>query len=260
MLKKEQKCRLCNGELKEKFKIKVLMKYNVKYYICNKCFSLQTECPYWLDEAYKKQNLSYADTGAAQRNLKNYTTSFMISKLLCVKNVIDIGGGDGLLCRLLRDQDINCFVRDKYAIPTYAQGYTEPNFSQADLVLGFEVIEHYPNPSADLDELFKSKPNTILLSTNLYKNQGKEWWYLIPESGQHIFFYSKKSLNGIADKYGYSVIVSGEYILFIKEPSTAIKIAAKVILNKYIIQIAKSIVILLPTPGVWKDHESKLTK
>ena len=94
------KCRLCNGSLKASFCLEVLAKYEVQYYKCADCQSLQTETPYWLDEAYDHKNLSNTDTGAAQRNLHNLAACFVMAKLFNAKNVIDVGGGDGLLCRM----------------------------------------------------------------------------------------------------------------------------------------------------------------
>jgi hypothetical protein len=42
-----------------------------------------------------------------------------------------MGGGDGLLTRLLRDFEINCFVKEKFAKMTYAQDFTEENFDHS---------------------------------------------------------------------------------------------------------------------------------
>ena len=70
----------------------------------------------------------------------------MIAKLYNLKNVIDIGGGDGLLCRLLRDYEINCYVKDKYSEPKYGQGFTEQNFKKTDLIISFEVLEQLVRP------------------------------------------------------------------------------------------------------------------
>ena len=248
-------CRLCNGVLKSQFALTILRKYDIQYYKCDKCHSLQTETPYWLDEAYK-QNLSYLDTGAAQRNINNFAASYGLSKLFNLKNVIDIAGGDGLLCRLLRDYEINCFVKDKYAQPTYAQGYTEPNFEIPDLVMAFEVIEHFANPMTDLDDLFHLSSKVLLMTTLVYTKEEKDWWYLVPESGQHIFFYSKESLELIANKYNYTLIVSGGFIVFIKkEMFSPIKLKiTQLILKGRIRQMIGILISFKPAQGIWKDH------
>ena len=255
-----QPCRLCSGSVNYVFSKKILGKYEVNYYKCSDCLSLQTETAYWLDEAYQKSNLSNLDTGAAQRNLHNLAACFFISKLLKAKNVIDIGGGDGLLCRLLRDYKINCYVKDKYALPTYGQGFTEQDFVKPDLIIGFEILEHYPIPLSDLDDLFSDNPSALLFSTAIYTDQQEDWWYLTPESGQHIFFYSKKAIKMIAKKYQYEFVLSGGFILFIKNPSTLTKIAAKILLKDFFVRLLKSIVVFLPTPGVWQDHLYQVEK
>jgi hypothetical protein len=253
-------CRLCSGKADNLFTKKVLEKHDVSYYKCSHCHSLQTEKPYWLDEAYKKNNLSNTDTGAAQRNLHNLAASYTISKILNANNVIDIGGGDGLLCRMLRDYKINCYVKDKYATPTYGQGFTEEDFSTPDLIIGFEVLEHYSNPIADLDDVFSYQPHALLLSTAIYTNEKQDWWYLSPESGQHVFFYSKKAMKIIAAKYKYELVVSSSYILFVKNPSLITKIVSKIILKSLIVRLLKSLIVFLPTPGVWQDHLLQVEK
>jgi hypothetical protein len=250
----ESDCRLCGGKLTYAFTNVVLCKHSVKYYRCNACLSLQTEKPYWLDEAYKNSNLSNTDTGAAQRNLTNLAACYTVSKIFKANNVIDVGGGDGLLCRLLRDYKINCFVKDKYSVSTYGQGFRDENFNHPDLIIAFEVIEHYPNPKSDLDDLFSKEPRLLLVSTGIYTDQSKDWWYISPESGQHIFFYNSKALKKIADRYGYHIIFVGGYILFTKEVSNIKKLLVRFLLKGRVLRLVKSVIALLPAPGVWTDH------
>ena len=67
----------------------------------------------------------------------------------------------------------------------------------------------------------KQKPNSIFISTLFYNNNEKNWHYLHPDSGMHIFFYSKKSLKMIAKKYDYNVcFFDNQYALFYKEGSS----------------------------------------
>jgi len=248
------KCRLCDGSLSHRFEVRILRTHDVQYFECASCGSLQTEPPHWLDEAYGADNLSNLDTGAAQRNIHNLAACFSISRLFNLKNAIDLGGGDGLLCRMLRDHEINCFVRDKYAAPTYAQGFTEPNFDTPDLLIGLELLEHFPDPKSDLEDLFEYNPRALLLSTELYTNEGNDWWYLAPESGQHVFFYSKKAVELIAGKYNYSPVFSGGFILFLRDSSPFKKALARFLLNRFVCRLIRGVVVLLPARGVLKDH------
>ena len=58
-------CKICNKANDSIFTLKILNKYEIKYYHCSWCGFLQTEEPYWLDEAYSESiNVSYM-----QRNL-----------------------------------------------------------------------------------------------------------------------------------------------------------------------------------------------
>ena len=64
----------------------------------------------------------------------------------------------------------------------------------------------------------------------------------------------------IAKKYQYEFVLSGGFILFIKNPSTLTKIAAKILLKDFFVRLLKSIVVFLPTPGVWQDHLYQVEK
>jgi hypothetical protein len=249
------RCRLCSGDLKDKFSLEILNKYDVRYFQCQSCGSLQTEPAYWLTEAYKV-NLSNLDTGAVQRNWHNFFVIYLLCKVFKLNNVFDLGGGDGLLCRFLRDYEINCFVKDEYATPTYAQGFTEPNFDVPDLVLGFEVWEHLPNPVEDLERFFNKKPKVLLITTTPYENQDKDWWYLSAETGQHIFFYSTQALELIAKKYGYELHVIQNFLLFIKNDfSSKVKLYIfKKSLRGKLNRFFKYKIMMRNTPGVWRDY------
>ena len=94
----------------------------------------------------------------------------------------------------------------------------------------------------------------MLLTTVLWEQQPEDWWYLTPESGQHVFFYTNKALEIIAIKYKYNLLICGSYILFIKNNSPIKNLFAKLFLRRKIIRIIQVIVALLPAKGVWKDH------
>lgn len=253
----QNRCRLCEGQLRSTFSLKILGKHDVAYFLCVDCGSLQTEPAYWMQDAYRT-NLARLDTGAAQRNLNNLAATYFVAHALRMHNVLDFGGGDGLLCRLLRDYGVNCFVADKYATPTYALAYTEPNFREPDLLLAFEVLEHFENPRVDLETLFAKNPKAILASTGVYTGQGADWWYLTPETGQHLFFYSTRALSRIADSHGYSLVNCGNYILFVKaEFTNALRnFGVSLLLSRYALRVTGALLRLLPTRGVSKDFDS----
>ncbi len=254
-LAESHSCRLCDGALRYCFNLMMLTKHDVKYFECTSCGSMQTEQPYWLEEAYGS-HLSSLDTGAAARNLSNLSLVYFIARLFNAKNIIDFGGGDGLLCRLLRDRDLNAYSSDKYAKSTYAQGFTKPDF-KPDMTTAFEVLEHLVTPKTEIEGFFAGQPKIVLFSTETYKPKlGRDWSYFIPETGQHIFFYSNRAFELIAEKYGYEVINQRGYILFLKSnefPKWKL-ILARYFRNRLLTKVAWFQAFTAKTPGFGRDQ------
>lgn len=209
------RCRLCEGDAVARFTKKILGRYDVSYYQCVQCGSLQTETPFWLDEAYQG-SLNDLDVGAAHRNLQNLAATMTVANALRVSDVLDFGGGDGLLCRLLRDYGLNAFLSDRYGNASYARQFTKTGSFRPELVTAFEVLEHFARPSDDTRQLFGIGAEAVLVTTELYSNQSSDWWYLIPETGQHVFFYTERALAGLAKRYGYDLLRSRHFSIFVQ--------------------------------------------
>lgn len=198
-------CRLCGGHTRKLFHAKLLMKYDVAYFRCEDCGSLQTEEPYWLEEAYSKGNLISADTGAAARNLNCQAIVYVVARVLRMPrdgSVLDFGGGNGLLCRLLRDRTFNARVLDAYATNDFAQGF-EDDGSMYNLVCAFEVVEHFANPKREMAHIFERSDSIVIIGTETYQGQGADWWYLAAVGGQHVFFYTQNGMASLAATHGY---------------------------------------------------------
>lgn len=250
-------CRLCAGPLMHRFDGRLLGRHAVRYFECTACGSLQTETPHCLDEAYADGNLSRLDTGAAQRNLDNLGAVLLLSRVLGLRRAVDHGGSDGLLTRLLRDRGVDVQVLDRHATPRYAAGFDRPAGLRPDLVLAFEVLEHLPHPAEDLRPLFDLQAPVLLVSTDAWAGQGPDWWYLAPDSGQHVFFYSRRALAQIAAREGYRLARSGGYWLFLRQGAFARwrELLAARLLTGGLRRLRNAWAVTRPTPGIWRDHE-----
>jgi hypothetical protein len=164
------------------------------------------------------------DTGAIQRALYNQALILIIAKALGLKTVLDFGGGDGLLCRLLRDRGLAAETMDECEMPWYARGYEGDLSRQYDLITAFEVFEHLPNPGATLSQLFRARPRFMIASTEVYSGQDSSWGYLGPPGhagGGHVFFYSRDGLKLVAQRNRYVYYpMCGSRHLFAREPLT----------------------------------------
>lgn len=195
----------------------MLNKYDVGYEECAGCGSLQTQQPTWLAEAYSASWLAAADVGAAQRVHQNHAAVLRLAQMFKLNHLLDFGGGDGLLCRLLRDRGLQAFTSDGYSVSGYAQTFVGSLSEKWDMISAFEVVEHLPDPRASFGEIFQPSPRFVLISTEAYNHHDADWWYLAPSEGQHVFFYSCKALEGIAARYGYHLTYLKGYFLFSKE-------------------------------------------
>jgi hypothetical protein len=200
-------CRVCAGETQFFFSKQILGKYQVSYFMCRNCGHVQTEQPYWLAEAYREPAWKI-DVGMADRCVWTAQTTTALARKLAIgpeEPCLDWGAGTGLFVRLCRDHGLNCFYSDRYAQNIFACGFeAEPPSQKWTLVTAFEVAEHLPNPMEDFGELLKLGPKYLLFSTLLFERQGADWWYFT-NNGQHVAFYTRRSLEVIAQKFGYQL-------------------------------------------------------
>ncbi|MCG2756445.1 class I SAM-dependent methyltransferase [Candidatus Dependentiae bacterium] len=211
-------CNICKYESKYIFNAKILNKYLINYFYCNNCEFLQTEEPYWLNEAYSEA-ISSLDTGLVSRNisLSKFTTLFLY--LFFNKNFqyLDYGGGHGLFVRMMRDIGFDFYWQDLYAKNIFARGF-ELNLknNKINLITTFECFEHFVDPNKEFENMLQISSN-ILFSTSLLPNTipaPDKWLYYALESEQHISFYSLKTLNFIADKYNLNIYSWGSIHFF----------------------------------------------
>jgi hypothetical protein len=213
-------CRLCHANANRSFERLVLNKYNVSYFTCESCGCLQSEKPYWLAEAYASGFLTVTDTGPAVRCLDNTALIFVTSKIFGLQahaRVLDYGGGNGLLTRLLRDQGFDAQWSDAYASNDLARGF-EDDGTKPDILCLFEVAEHMAEPAEELARLFSRNAEILIIGTRTFLGQGQDWDYLSPESGQHVFFYSPTGMASVAQKFGYCYTRIGSIHLFHRQP------------------------------------------
>lgn len=171
------------------------------FYRCKVCSLVFKDPKVWPSieeekERYLKHNNSLEDKGYRDfllgfiRPLSGYLKPGM--------RCLDYGCGPSpSLSILMKERGFDCkdydphFFRDDGLL---AEKY--------DLITCHEVIEHFRHPAEEFERLFGmlSSGGILAVRTQLVPDDFKDWWY--HSDNTHIVFYSKETLDRIAEKYG----------------------------------------------------------
>jgi hypothetical protein len=167
----------------------------------------------WLVEAYE-QPLSAIDTGVASRNvqLARTLTGPLVAWFGPQAKYVDMAGGDGLFVRLMRDAGLDFHWDDPYAANRFAQGAEFMAGASYSAVTAFEVMEHVLDPAGFVrDCLVRSGADTVIFTTELYDGEvpPEDWWYYLPEVGQHVSFATHRTMEILALDLGATFMTNG---------------------------------------------------
>ena len=213
-----QRCTLCGSETRQSHRATILSKYDVAYLYCSQCGLLQTEEPYWLDEAYSDA-IALSDTGLLTRNI---AVAMRLTALLTLAyprgiRCVDAGGGYGVLTRLMRDIGFDFHWSDPFCANLFAKGFEADRAGGPfSAVTAFEVMEHLHDPLAFVRQTLATyQADSFAFSTQLFEGSPPplDWPYYSFETGQHVSFYQRRTLQHIADALGMKLFSSGHFHL-----------------------------------------------
>jgi hypothetical protein len=198
--------KITGGPTRTLFTEKVLNSYDVKYYECLETGFIQTEHPYWLQEAYSSA-ITKLDTGLIFRNelLRDKLVKIIQSAFDANRHFLDYAGGYGMFTRMMRDRGFDFYHQDIYCENLFAEYFSLEDAQQKsnfELVTAFEVFEHLVDPFEEIKRILEFGEH-LIFTTELVPagiEKASDWWYFTPETGQHIAFYTEKSLKYIAGK------------------------------------------------------------
>jgi 2-polyprenyl-3-methyl-5-hydroxy-6-metoxy-1,4-benzoquinol methylase len=222
MVTTDRACGLCDARASWVCRQKLLGRHEVDYFLCPRCDLLQTQSPYWLDEAYSRA-ITTLDTGAIERNQADSRITLILSGLLGVgpgEPCLDFGGGHGVFARMMRDLGLDFRWYDKHAQNLFAAGFEGELATRYRLVTAFEVFEHLAETRADLSQIFGPRHDYIFVATLLHAGHQAGLWYYMLESGQHVTFYSQRTMAFIAEMFGYDAVTGPTHTLFIRRDLT----------------------------------------
>ena len=213
-------CRICRG-ISESFARAIVMgRYDVEYFRCRDCQFIQTEQPYWLDEAYGDSIIS-TDVGMISRNERfaRITDRLLSYAYPRAFQCLDYCGGYGVFTRMMRDRGHHFLHSDPHCENLFAAGLdANAEESEYDFATAFEVFEHFVDPHRELTTLDRTAEHWFV-STNLVPDPAPlpdQWWYYALESGQHVSLWSQRSMQAVAYHYGRTLVSHRGLHLFSK--------------------------------------------
>ncbi|QJD78685.1 class I SAM-dependent methyltransferase [Spirosoma rhododendri] len=218
-------CRICASEAKPLFRATILSKYEVGYYECPTCRFVQTETPYWLDEAYQSA-FTTTDTGTLRRGQVLGDSAIALLFFLFNRHgrFVDYAGGYGVLTRYMRDAGFDFFTTDPYAPNLLAKGFEADTPTDAagryELATAFECFEHFVNPADELRKILAYSDN-VFFTTQPCPDPAPaldKWWYYAPHHGQHVALYRPETLAYLGKQEGLHYYNLLNYHLYTRKP------------------------------------------
>jgi hypothetical protein len=114
----------------------------------------------------------------------------------------------------MRDHGYDFWYYDSYCQNLFAEDFAV----QADerrsfeLLTSFEVFEHMVDPMRDLDEMLRFSKRVIFTTELLPEPMPSmgQWWYHGPDHGQHVGFFSIRTLEWVAKKHSLCFATNGK--------------------------------------------------
>ena len=220
-------CPICDAERENAFQMTLLGVHKVAYYRCRSCGFLQTEQPWWLEEAYSRA-IAVLDTGLVRRNVE--MASKLTRLLGTTRDVrghfVDLAGGTGLLTRLMRDRGFDFRWHDPHCENVHAPGFEVLDDGHpTEAVTAIEVLEHLADPHQFIQQAIdRHHPQLLVFTTVLFEGEPPPptWWYYLPNTGQHISFYQRSTLQRLADRSGLHFASYHQIHVMAREPITAL--------------------------------------
>ena len=230
-------CRVCGSQSQSAFSARVMGKYDVSYFLCPQCGFLQTEEPYWLEEAYGK-SINLSDTGTLARALQLAGTVAVILYFFFDRTgrFLDFAGGYGLFVRRMRDIGFDFRWYDKYTANLVSAGWEDHDpDARFEVVTSFETFEHFADPVREVSQL-AARTDSILFTTEPLPETvpaPMEWHYYGLSHGQHISFFSRRTLRHLADGLGMQYYGFGTLHIFTRKRLPARLLGLALFLRRY---------------------------
>jgi len=204
----------------------------IYYRRCSACGFLFTDCfddwteadfkKYIYNDGYLEVDPDYAETRPA---FCARTVAQLFDKDKARLRVLDYGGGNGMVARLL--QSAGFLTAETY--DPFTPEYDRLTEGRFEVVTCFETLEHLPDPNAGISAIASriGEAGIAVISTLVqpadFDRQKMNWWYIGPRNG-HISLFSRPALAAAWRRAGFNLASFNEnlHIAFRQLPDFAV--------------------------------------
>jgi hypothetical protein len=206
------KCNICECRASHFVTIRIMGRHDAEYCRCTSCGFIFATNPYWLQESFSTE-LNRLDIGSVDRCLvvSSFVEVVIRSLRLTAGRILDWGGGYGLLTRLLRDRGLDTRFYDPYTSPLFVGDAIAASDENFDLTVMGEVMLHITHPVETLREVLRRSDYLLFTAVVAPPDVSSDWWYFMPDSGQHVAIHSRDSIAALGKVLGVSVTSDGRF-------------------------------------------------
>lgn len=223
-MKSQELCAVCSGSTKFLFSFKVLGEHQAFLRECLTCRFTYIANPHWLDESFSSE-LNDLDIGSVDRCLvlADFVEALIRSLKSSKSRFLDWGGGYGLLSRIMRDRGLDFVSHDIYTRPLFVESSSNLNGETFGLIIMSEVALHLVDPVPVLTKIMESTDVLVFTAVIAPTAIPNDWWYLMPDTGQHVAIYHEETLQALAKQLGVQVTSDGRFFHILHRKSLGVR-------------------------------------
>lgn len=203
-------CTLCATLLTEKA--------DIDYCICPNCHAYLKRDDLYFDEVHEKNHYEQHNNDVNDIGYQNFTapvTNTILENCTTEMLGLDYGCGKGpVISKQLLEKGYQVDLYDPYFYPD--NSYLNNTY---DYIFSCEVFEHFYNPLEEITKLYSilKQGGLLIVKTHLYNNQTdfKNWYYRKDQT--HVFIYTFKTFEYIADYFGFDIVTLEEKLVVLRK-------------------------------------------
>ena len=193
-------------------------KIDTDYYVCSCCNAYVKDKNLWFTNGKEKKHYEQHNNDVNDIGYINFSAPVTNTIMeMCSNDMLglDYGCGKGpVITEQLKKKDYTIDLYDPYFHPN--EEYLNKTY---DFIFSCEVFEHFYNPKEELTKLksILKEHGLLIIKTHVYKNQTNfDTWYYRKDL-THVFIYTFKTFEYIADHFGFEVVKLEEKLIVLKK-------------------------------------------